>query len=99
MDNNEENPRSQNTEMTTVPYIVFEVASAQHERSQKRMVIAIILMIVINFITNAAWLYAMNRYDYKSSTETRIYSQDGQGVNIIGGINGVDGSSVLRDDD
>ena len=77
--------------MPTVPYIAFEVVAAQHERSQKRLIIAIILLIVLNFASNAAWLYIVGKHDNSNVTkETRIYSQDGEGVNIIGGAYGVE---------
>lgn len=59
----------------------FEIIAAQNERTVRRLVAVLVLVIIMFFASNVAWLYALNRYDYK--TETRIYSQGGQGNNII----------------
>lgn len=65
-----------------VPYIAHESAMARNERTVKRLVIAIATSIVLLFLANAAWLWAWLQYDYESS-ET-VYTQDGEGLNIIG---------------
>ena len=64
-----------------VPYIVFEGEMARQERHVKRLFIALVVAVVLLFITNAIWLYAWTRYDYSSSTIE--YSQDGEGINNI----------------
>ena len=66
---------------------VFESVSARFERTIKRLSIALLVAIVLIFVSNMAWLYAWTRYDY-SSTEYS-YQQDGQGVNVIGDENHV----------
>ena len=68
-----------------VPYIVHESAMARNERSLKRLVIALIVAIALIFASNAAWLYAWCQYDYAS--EETVYTQDGEGLNIIGDRN------------
>ena len=68
-----------------VPYIVHESAMARNERSVKRLVIALIVAIALIFASNAAWLYAWCQYDY--SSQDTVYTQDGEGVNIIGNRN------------
>ena len=69
----------------SVPYIVHESAMARNERSVKRLVIALIVAIALIFASNAAWLYAWCQYDY--SSQDTVYTQDGEGVNIIGNRN------------
>lgn len=68
-----------------VPYIVHESAMARNERTIKRLVIALIITVIMLFASNAAWLYVWQLYDYAS--EETVYTQDGEGVNIIGDRN------------
>jgi hypothetical protein len=49
-----------------VPYIVHETAMARNERNVKRMIIAIVMAIVLLFVSNALWLWAWMQYDYES---------------------------------
>lgn len=69
-----------------VPYIVYEGTVARHERTVKRLVIALIVSIVMIFCSNLMWLHFVQQYDF----ETYEYTQDGQGVNVVGDGNGVD---------
>jgi hypothetical protein len=71
-----------------VPFAVLEANEARHERREKRLWLALIIAIVMIFISNAGWLWAWTSYDYVS--EETIYTQDGQGTNIIGDSNEVD---------
>lgn len=68
-------------ETKTVPYIVYEASEARHERKDKRFIIALIIAIVLIFVSNAVWLYCWMQYDYVSEEIT--YSQDGEGFNNI----------------
>jgi hypothetical protein len=72
-------------EQMTVPYIVYESAMARSERHIKRLVIALIVSVVMIVASNLAWLYVWNSYEYVGDSTT--YSQDGEGVNIIGDEN------------
>ena len=69
----------------SVPYIVWESSAARAERHIKRLWIALIVAIVAIFACNAVWIWYINQYDFTSYD----YTQDGQGVNIIGDRNGV----------
>lgn len=71
----------------SVPYLVHEAAMARAERTQKRLFIAIVVLIIAVLLCNFAWLYAWNQYDYTS--EEIVYQQDGLGTNIIGDSNEV----------
>ena len=72
-------------EQMTVPYIVFEGSMARSERHIKRLVIALVISVVATLFTNLAWLYLWNSYEYVGKSTS--YSQDGEGVNIIGDRN------------
>lgn len=39
-----------------VPYIVFEGEQARHERTVKRLVLALLVSIALLFLSNVAWL-------------------------------------------
>ena len=64
-----------------VPFIVYEGTLVRHEKTVKRLIIALIITIVLMFLSNLGWLYAWMQYDYIGEEIT--YSQDGQGLNNI----------------
>lgn len=82
-----------------VPYIVYEGEMARQERHIKRLIIMLAIMLVLFFASNMAWLYVWNQYEYVDETETSTTikaTQDGEGVNIVGGEDvsyGPDGSN------
>lgn len=65
----------------------LEFVGTRLDKTNFRLVVALILTILSLLLSNLAWLYAWMQYDY-SSTET-TYTQDGQGTNIIGNSNEV----------
>lgn len=67
-----------------IPYIAFESELARLERVIKKLVILLCISLFIFLTSNLAWLYVWNQYDYET-TETIDATQDGKGVNIIGG--------------
>ena len=78
-----------------VPYIVFEGEMARHERTIKRLIVALLLTIALLFASNLAWLWFFNQFDISDTTVT-LDSQD-EGINSYiknGGeiTNGSDGS-------
>ena len=54
-----------------VPYIVFEGEMARHERTAKRLVIALLISIALIFLSNIAWLWFFNQFDYAIETVTQ----------------------------
>ena len=81
-----------------VPYIVFEGTVARFERIIKRLIIALIIAIGLFFITNFAWLYFWNQYDYSN---VMVDSQDGGNANYIGAsgvINNAEDSSQKKNE-
>lgn len=67
-----------------VPYIVFQREIARQERHIKRLWIALVVAMLVIALTVGVFVWYLNQYDFTS------YDQDGQGVNIIGDMNGVD---------
>lgn len=64
-----------------VSFIVYEGTLVRHERTVKRLIIALVITIILMFLSNLGWLYAWMQYDYIGEEIT--YSQDGQGLNNI----------------
>ena len=75
-----------------VPYIVYEGEMARQERHTKRLIVMLIIMLVLFFASNMAWLYVWNQYEYVDEDVT-VDSQDGGSANYIGNagdiINGI----------
>ena len=88
-----------NDEKMYIPYIAYEGEMARQERHIKRLVIMLAIMLILFFASNMAWLYVWNQYEYVDETETSTTikaTQDGEGVNIVGGEDvsyGPDGSN------
>lgn len=70
----------------TVPYIVYEGTQARNERTVKRLIFALVIITVLMFASNMAWLYYWNQYDYESTaTETIVgLNSDTGNANYIG---------------
>lgn len=64
-----------------IDWIVFESTQARNERTNKRLSIALIVSIVLLFLSNVIWLYYWAQYDYTSSYIE--YFQDSEGLNNI----------------
>ena len=90
-----DNHRS-DTELT-VPYFMFEGMMARHERTIKHFIIALVVVTLLMFVSNAIWVYEWSMYEYTGTSET--VSIDGkEGVaNYIGNdgdiTNGTDNSN------
>ena len=67
-----------------IPYVAFEGAISAQERSCKRLLISLIVAIICLLLSNLAWLYAWNQYDYVDN-ESNIELQTERGItNFIG---------------
>jgi len=71
-----------------VSYLVYESSQTRLDRIITRLVVALVISVVLLFISNGLWLWAWSQYDYSSET----ISQDGRGINIVG-----DGNEVQDD--
>lgn len=69
-----------------IPYIAFEGEQARHERTVKRLVLALLVSIALLFATNMAWLWFFNSFDI--ITETVTQDTDMGGLNAYVGGNG-----------
>ena len=54
-----------------IPYIAFESEMARHERTVKRLLIALAIAVVLLFASNVAWLLFFNQFDYATDTVTQ----------------------------
>lgn len=71
------------SEKVFVPYIVYEGEMARQERHVKKLLAILVAILLMFFASNMAWLYFWNQYEYVD--ETIEATQDGSGVNIVGG--------------
>lgn len=69
-----------------VPYIVHEGEIARAERHIKRLWTALVVSISVIAVIVIGFFWYLSLYDFASYD----YTQDGQGVNIVGNDNGVD---------
>lgn len=79
-----------------VPYIVFEGEMARHERTIKRLVSLLILTIALLFISNVAWLWFFNQFDYSTDT---VAQDTTEGDNSYIGENGVINNGSIDSED
>lgn len=72
-------------EMLAVPYIVYEGTQARQERTIRRLITVIIVLISMLFATNAIWLYTWNSYEYDDVSYDDVDLDAGNGnANFIG---------------
>ena len=69
-----------------VPYIVFEGEVSRHERTVKRLLIALVVTIALLFVSNMAWLWFFNQFDFES--QTVMFDTDEGGDNSYIGNDG-----------
>ena len=65
-----------------IPYIAFEAEMARHERTIKRLLIALVVAVALLFVSNVAWLFFFNQFDYATDTVTQ--ELDTGNANYIG---------------
>ena len=63
---------------------IHDAYIARGERTEKRLWIIVIILIVLLFGTNAAWFYYESQFE-EVVTSTIEAEQDGEGVNIVSG--------------
>lgn len=68
--------------------LTAESAMMIADKVNKRLLSALIVVVLLWFTTIGLFVWHLNQYDYE--TYDYEYSQDGEGVNIIGNQNGVD---------
>lgn len=83
-----------------IPYIAFETEMARHERTIKRLLIALVVAVALLFASNVAWLCFFNQFDYATDTVTQ--ELDAGNANYIGAdgtINNGEASSKDNEND
>ena len=70
-----------------VPYIVYESEAARHERTVKRLIVALIVTICLLVASNMAWLYVFNQYDISSESYVVDTNDEGDASFLEAGDN------------
>lgn len=71
-----------------VPYIVYESEAARHERTVWRLLKVILILIACLVVSNLAWLWVWNQYDFSSEAYT-IENESGNANYLESGMDGV----------
>lgn len=66
-----------------VPFIVVEELETRHDRRERRLLIALVLVVVMMFASNLAWLYYYSQYEYVEESTVTVDGKDGN-ANYIG---------------
>ena len=77
-----------------VPYIVYRDAASQDRWIIRRLttglIIALVVAVLALFISNMAWLWYFNQYDYVTDGDITTVDSEGDGIaNYTGGNGGV----------
>ena len=70
-------------QMLTVPYVVIESIADRHMRTNKRLWVLCILLIVLLVGTNAMWIWYESQFMYYQEVEQDIDTGDGD-TTVIG---------------
>lgn len=83
-----------------IPYIAYESEMARHERTIKRLLVALVISVVLLFASNVAWLWFFNQFDYASDMVSLDSSEEGNASYMGAGASGVidNGRSESQDD-
>lgn len=71
-----------------VPYIVYEAEASRHERTVKRLLTALLVAVLMIVVSNLAWLYVWNQYDFSSESYS-IETDEGNSNVLQAGMDGV----------
>lgn len=89
-----------NDKPVSIPYIAYESSMSRMERTNKRLWIMCLILIVALLGTNIGWLLYERQWEYYETEITQEVEQDGSGVNIISGGDtsyGADGETDSKD--
>ena len=78
----------ENNEVNAIPYIAFESSQARLERVNKRLWIALLVLIVALVGTNAGWIIYENQFEDVVVTQEVEATSDGDSdlnLNTVGG--------------
>lgn len=77
--------KTERQQAADVPYIVHESAMARAERANKRLWIALILVIVLLVGSNIGWMWYESQFEESTMTETYEATTDDGGTAIANG--------------
>lgn len=86
------------TEPITVPYVVYSDRMWHDRWVIKWLVRALIVTIILLFVSNAIWLYAWNQYDYSGSETEVVTTVDSEGDGVAN-YTGHDGGVMIGEGD
>lgn len=72
--------------MEPIPYVAFESAQIRLERTNRRLFILCIILIILFLVTNIGWLYYESQFSTTESTEISQDIDTGNGDANITGI-------------
>lgn len=72
--------------MEQIPFIVHEADMARMERINKRLLIICIVLIMLLFVSNVAWIYYENQFEDIMTTVTQELESDSGDAIINDGV-------------
>ncbi len=69
-------------EPVSIPYYAHESMMTRYERLIKRLIVALLVSVILIFVSNAVWLYCWIQYDYTDTESTESVDVDGSGNGI-----------------
>ena len=76
-------------ERNEIPYIAFEAEMARHERTIRRLLIALLVSVALMFVSNIAWLWFFNQFDIIGDT-VQLESNEEGNASYMGGSGVID---------
>lgn len=73
-----------NVKMENIPYIAHEGTVTHLVSIIKGLIIALCVVVFLMVVSNLAWLYVYNQYDYSGNEETVTVDSDSGNANYIG---------------
>ena len=72
-----------------IPYIAFEAEMARHERTIKRLLVALVVTVALIFVSNIAWLWFFNQFDIEGESVQLESREDGNASYMGAGASGI----------
>ena len=81
-----------------VSYIVFESEMARHERTISRLIKALVVAVMLIFVSNIAWLWFFNQFDIEGEA-VQLESHEEGNASYMGGSGVIDNGRGKSNDD
>lgn len=73
----------ENITTITLPVYVYEEEQVRHERREKRLIIAVIIAVILLFISTCVWIAFVSQYEV-SSSDVLVDTEGSGNANYIG---------------